>query len=32
MDRGFASYDFEWWHYVLRDEPYPERYFDFPVL
>ncbi|HDS9371037.1 TPA: D-Ala-D-Ala dipeptidase VanX, partial [Escherichia coli] len=21
----------EWWHYVLRDEPYPNSYFDFPV-
>lgn len=28
---GFEPYSFEWWHYVLRDEPYPNRYFDFPV-
>jgi D-alanyl-D-alanine dipeptidase len=28
---GFDSYDREWWHYTLRDEPYPETYFDFPV-
>jgi D-alanyl-D-alanine dipeptidase len=28
---GFESYRAEWWHYVLRDEPYPDRYFDFPV-
>lgn len=28
---GFASYDREWWHYVLRDEPYPDTYFDFPI-
>ena len=21
----------EWWHYVLRDEPYPDTYFDFPI-
>ena len=29
---GFAAYSFEWWHYVLKNEPYPNRYFDFPVL
>ncbi|GGD58851.1 D-Ala-D-Ala dipeptidase VanX [Paenibacillus nasutitermitis] len=29
---GFEPYSFEWWHYVLRDEPYPNSYFDFPVL
>ena len=28
---GFDSYDCEWWHYTLRDEPYPDTYFDFPV-
>jgi D-alanyl-D-alanine dipeptidase len=28
---GFESYSFEWWHYVLRNEPYPNTYFDFPV-
>lgn len=28
---GFEPYSFEWWHYVLRDEPYPNSYFDFPV-
>jgi D-alanyl-D-alanine dipeptidase len=30
-DCGFARYDGEWWHYTLRDEPYPDTYFDFPV-
>lgn len=29
---GFESYSLEWWHYVLRNEPYPDIYFDFPVL
>jgi zinc D-Ala-D-Ala dipeptidase len=29
---GFERYDSEWWHYVLRDEPYPDTYFDFPIL
>ena len=28
---GFSSYDCEWWHYTLNDEPYPGTYFDFPV-
>jgi D-alanyl-D-alanine dipeptidase len=30
-EAGFAPYDNEWWHFTLRREPYPERYFDFPV-
>jgi D-alanyl-D-alanine dipeptidase len=28
---GFRSYECEWWHYTLRDEPYPDTYFDFPI-
>ena len=28
---GFSAYDYEWWHYTLRDEPYPSTYFDFPI-
>ncbi|MEK4248628.1 M15 family metallopeptidase [Paenibacillus sp. FSL W7-1287] len=28
---GFKEYSKEWWHYVLRDEPYPTTYFDFDV-
>ena len=28
---GFAPIDCEWWHFALRDEPYPEIYFEFPV-
>ena len=28
---GFQRYDHEWWHYSLRDEPYPDTYFDFPI-
>jgi D-alanyl-D-alanine dipeptidase len=32
MERsGFEPYDCEWWHYALRDEPYPDTYFDFPI-
>jgi D-alanyl-D-alanine dipeptidase len=29
--RGFIPYSKEWWHFTLRDEPYPDTYFDFPV-
>jgi len=25
---GFRNYAAEWWHYTLRDEPYPDEYFD----
>jgi zinc D-Ala-D-Ala dipeptidase len=33
MERsGFQRYECEWWHYSLRDEPYPDTYFDFPIL
>lgn len=32
MDRhGFNNLPEEWWHYTLRDEPYPQTFFDFPV-
>ncbi|WP_221029098.1 M15 family metallopeptidase [Actomonas aquatica] len=28
---GWIAYEAEWWHFTLRDEPYPETYFDFVV-
>ncbi len=28
---GFKNLPQEWWHFTLRNEPFPERYFDFPV-
>lgn len=28
---GFVYYDKEWWHFTLKNEPYPDTYFDFPV-
>ena len=28
---GFEPIDCEWWHFTLRDEPYPDSYFSFPV-
>ena len=32
MDRhGFKPLKEEWWHFTLRDEPFPDTYFDFPV-
>lgn len=28
---GFKPLSEEWWHFTLKDEPYPDTYFDFPV-
>jgi D-alanyl-D-alanine dipeptidase len=28
---GFKNYDLEWWHYTLKNEPYPDTYFNFPI-
>lgn len=28
---GFVPIEGEWWHFTLKDEPYPESYFDFPI-
>ena len=28
---GFKPIDEEWWHFTLKDEPYPDTYFTFPV-
>ena len=28
---GFVPLSCEWWHFMLKDEPYPETYFEFPV-
>lgn len=30
-ESGFAPYEYEWWHYVLKNEPHPDSYFDFPL-
>lgn len=27
---GFVPLDCEWWHFMLKDEPFPETYFEFP--
>ncbi|MFD1095000.1 M15 family metallopeptidase [Salegentibacter chungangensis] len=31
MKQGFRPYSEEWWHYTLRNEPYPDTYFNFEV-
>lgn len=31
LKHGFRNYPKEWWHFTLRNEPYPETYFDFEV-
>ncbi len=31
VGHGFLPYDKEWWHFTLKDEPFPDQYFDFPV-
>ena len=28
---GFQPYSEEWWHFTLKNEPYPDTYFNFPV-
>ena len=28
---GFVAYQPEWWHFTLKNEPYPNRYFDCEV-
>ena len=31
MKHGFQPLREEWWHFSLRNEPYPDTYFDFPI-
>ncbi|WP_100612232.1 M15 family metallopeptidase [Confluentibacter lentus] len=28
---GFVNFYKEWWHFTLKNEPFPNTYFDFPV-
>ena len=28
---GFMPIDCEWWHFTLKNEPFPDTYFNFPV-
>ena len=31
LRHGFKPISEEWWHFTLRNEPYPDTYFNFPV-
>ena len=31
IQNGFTPVQGEWWHFTLRNEPYPDTYFNFPV-
>ena len=31
LRHGFRAYDCEWWHFTLKNEPYPDTYFTFTV-
>jgi zinc D-Ala-D-Ala dipeptidase len=31
QEHGFEPYSKEWWHFTLKNEPFPNTYFDFPV-
>ena len=28
---GFKNYEKEWWHFTLKDEPFPDTYFNFVI-
>jgi D-alanyl-D-alanine dipeptidase len=31
LKHGFKNYPKEWWHFTLKNEPFPDTYFDFPI-
>jgi len=31
LKAGFEPISSEWWHFTLKDEPYPDTYFDFDI-
>ena len=31
IKNGFTPYDNEWWHFTLKEEPYPTTYFNFTI-
>ncbi|HIJ40458.1 MAG TPA: M15 family metallopeptidase [Deltaproteobacteria bacterium] len=31
VENGFTPYFAEWWHFTLKNEPFPDQYFDFPI-
>lgn len=30
LSHGFKPYECEWWHFTLKNEPFPDTYFTFP--
>lgn len=32
VKHGFKPYSKEWWHFTLENEPFPDTFFDFPVI
>ena len=31
VKHGFEPIDCEWWHFTLKNEPFPSTYFEFPI-
>lgn len=31
LSNSFKPYNNEWWHFTLRNEPFPKTYFNFPI-
>ena len=31
LKHGFRNYTKEWWHFTLKNEPFPNTYFNFPI-
>lgn len=31
LSNGFKPYESEWWHFTLKNEPFPNTYFNFPI-
>jgi D-alanyl-D-alanine dipeptidase len=31
LKNNFKPYENEWWHFTLKNEPFPKTYFNFPV-
>ena len=31
MNHGFEPYENEWWHFTLKNEPFPDTYFNFEI-
>ena len=32
QEQGFIPITTEWWHFTLQNEPYPNQYFNFPII